>query len=135
MALTSKITAKNFNQIGLVGQTTGFVDFTKTQIDANGGIQTMARVFKFSTKSVLTGIANPTLGKEALMTQTQTDVDLYLNSVFTDVAKTYDANIYVLNVKRLSESIIGVLPNDTTSVYVERDDFFSITVRIEVLVS
>ena len=135
MALQSKISAKYFNQIGLVGQSTGFIDFTKTQIEDNGGLQTMARVFKYSTKSILTGILNPTIGKEALMSQTQNEVDVYLNSVFTDVSKTYDANIYVLNVKRLSESVANVLATDINSLYVERDDFFTITVRIEILVS
>ena len=135
MAILSKITAKNFTQIGLVGQSVGFVDFTKAQIDANGGLQTMSRTFTFTSKGILTGITNSTLGKEALMTQTQLDVDTYLATVFTDVAKTYTINIYLINVKRLSTGIVGVSASDTNSVYVERDDFFHSTVRMDVLVS
>ena len=135
MAISTKITAKHFTQIGLVGQTVGFVDFTQAQIDANGGIQSMSRTFSFTSKSVLTGISNSTLGKEALVTQTQLDVDTYLATVFTDVAKTYDVNIYLINVKRLSTGIVGVSASDTNSVYVERDDIFHSTVRIDVLVS
>lgn len=134
MALTTKITAKLFGGIGLVGQSVGFVDFTPTQLASDGFIQTLNKTFEIDAKTLLVGIVSPTLGKEALMTQIEADVVLYLDTVFTDATKTYEGLIYVTNVVRKSDPIVGVSSADSLSVYVDRDDVFYVSVRMNVSV-
>ena len=135
MALTSTITAKLYPAIGLVGQSVGFVDFTPIELASNGYIATMSRQYDIDAKTILVGITTPTLGKEALMTEIKTVVDAYLATVFTDAAATYVAKIYVLNAPRQSEAIVGVATVDANSTFVDRDDNFNVTVRINVSVA
>jgi hypothetical protein len=134
MALTSTITARLTPSIGLVGQSVGFVDFTPTELASNGYISTLSRTYEIDCKTILAAIVSPTLGKEALMTEISTVVDAYLATVFTDAAVTYAAKIYVLNVTRTSEAIAGVSAADIYSTYVDRDDQFNVSVRINVSV-
>ena len=136
MALTTEITAKLYSPIGLVGQNPlGFTDFTKAELQGNGNIQTIVRTFSFAADPVLNLIINPTLGKNALITQTDLDVTTYLDTVFTDIAKTYLAKIYILSVSRKSNAISGVLPLDINSIYVDRNDVFYVDVRINISVT
>lgn len=135
MALQTSITAKLVPSIGLVGQTPGFVDFTPAQLASDGYISTLTRQFSTDAKTLLTGITDPTPGKEALLTQIESDVTDYLDTVFTDVAKTYVAKIYLVNVRRVSDPIVGVSVADAKSPYVDRDDIFYVDVRINVSVA
>lgn len=134
MALTTQITARLVPSIGLVGQTSGFVDFTKLQLESNGFISTLTRQFKIDAAATLGSITDPLLGMAALLTQLETDVDAYLQTVFTDSAVTYLAKIYVTNVIRKSDPITGVITKDALSVYVDREDMFYTDVRINVSV-
>jgi len=134
MALTSTITARLTPSIGLVGQSVGFTDFTPAQLASDGFISTLSRSYEIDCDSILAAVVSPTVGKEALMTEISTVVDAYLATVFTDIAVTYEAKIYVLNVARVSEVIAGVAAADTYSAYVDRDDQFNVNVRINVSV-
>jgi hypothetical protein len=134
MALVATITAKTYGPIGLVGQSPGFVDFTPAELASDGHIQTITRTFSFDSKTELAAITDVATGMIAIVDKTETDVTTYLATVFTDVAKAYDAKIYILNVRRVSDAIAGVASIDTGSPYVERDDFFYIDVKMNVSV-
>jgi len=135
MANTITISAKYFPTIGLIGQSVGFVDFTPAQLASDGYISTLSRSFDFDVKTIMVGITNVTTGKEAVMTQITTDVTAYLDTIFTDVGATYVSKIYVLNVRRLSDAIVGVATDDLSSAYVDRDDIYYADVRINVSVA
>ena len=135
MALTTQITAKFFPPIGLIGQTPGFIDFTPTELASDGHIQTISRTFSFDAKTLLSTETNPNTGKEDVVDMTDTDVTAYLNTVFTDAGATYAAKIYILNVRRLSDAIVGVASIDTASPYVDRDDVFYVDVKMNVSVA
>src|SRR5574343_1993309 len=132
--IITQITAKLFPQIGLVGQTPGFVDFTPTQLANDGYISTLTRNFTFDANTILAAIVDPTPGKEALMTEIDTEVATYLATVFTDPLYDYTCKIYVTNVRRQSDAISGVAAADSGSPYVEREDIFYVDVRINVFV-
>ncbi len=135
MALTSTITAKLYPPIGLVGQSVGFVDFTANQLASDGYISTLTRKYEFEANNILAAIVDPTLGKEAIVGEIQAQVEAYLGTVFTDVASTYVAKIYILNARRVSMPIVGVADADANSPFVERVDTFYVDVRINVSVA
>ena len=136
MALTTEITGRLYYQIGLVGENPlGFPDFTKAELQGNGNIQTITRTFAIDAKSIMSLITNPTIGKDALVQQTNIEVTAFLDTVFTDPAKTYLAKIYILSVSRKSKAISGVLPLDINSIYVDRDDYFYVDVRMNISVT
>lgn len=132
MALVATITAKLFPTIGAIGESAGFTDFTPAQLASNGHIQTISRSFSLDAKTILVGQTSVTTGKADLMTAIDTAVTLYLATIFTDPAKAYDAKIYVLNVKRISDAIAGVADIDLPSVYVDRDDTFYVDVKMNI---
>ncbi len=134
MALTTSITARLFPQIGLVGQTPGFTDFSAAQLASDGYISTLNRSYDFDAKTELLAIVDPSLGKEAVVDKIETDVALYLATIFTDPLYDYVAKIYVTNVRRVSDAIVGVAAADSSSAYVDRDDIFYCEVRINVSV-
>lgn len=131
MALNTEISAKYFSPISTVGQSSGFQDFTQAELSSDGNIQTITRTFDFDV-TVLSGITNPVLGMEYVVNATEIVVTDYLNTVFTDPSKTYNAKIYILNVKRLSTPISGVSTLNNRSPYVDRFDVFYVDVRINV---
>jgi hypothetical protein len=134
MALTTEITAKLYEPIGLIGQNPiGFIDFTKAELQGNGNIQTVNRTFSFPADPVINGITNPTLGKLAIVNQTDVEVTDYLDTIFTDPTKTYLAKTYILCVSRKSKAITGAL--DVNSSYVDRNDYFYVDVRINISVT
>jgi nitrogen regulatory protein PII len=134
MALTSQITARYFTPIGMLGQTSGFIDFTAAELAGNGNIQTITRTFEFEAIN-LSGVTNPNVGMELVVDITQILAEDYLDTVFTDATKTYDAKIYITNVKRLSTPISGVTAFNSRSPYVDRYDNFYVDVRMNISVS
>lgn len=134
MALTSQITARYFTPIAAVGQSSGFLDFTAAELAGNGNIQTITRTFDFDAAN-LSGVTNPIVGMEAVVDITQILAENYLDTVFTDVSKTYNVKIYITNVKRLSIPISGVTALNSRSPYVDRYDNFYVDVRMNIEVA
>ncbi len=134
MALTTSITARNFNPIGLVGQTPGFTDFTDADIATNGFVQTVSRAIELDRSTVLTGILTDTDGKVAVVDAIQAAIELYLPTIFDTVGNTVDGRIFITNVLFTDIPVTGVNMNNAPSLYVDRETVIVVswTVRVQV---
>ncbi len=131
--LTTQITARNFGQIGQVGETPAFTDFTKAQIATNGFAQVAQRSTEFISDTIFAGEYTDTDGKIALVAATKTAVETYVATVFDTVGMTVDVKVFINNVTFGSKADAAVV--DKESLYVERDPIVTVYWTIKVQVS
>lgn len=160
MAITSKISAKRFPLIGSIGESVSFVDYTSAELaevdlSAPHYFQSITKEFKiaadFLTDKNTADFPHitATTGKTAFMVKLKADVDAYLDVMFPSLTETYEANIYLLSVKRISEAgytVPATMPVgdydtavvvddnvlDQKSIFVAREDFFYASVRVDI---
>ena len=135
MPLISQITGRNFNTIGLVGETPTFSDFTPAQIATDGFIQSLVRTTEFDRDTVLGTITTDTDGKVAVVNATKTAVDSYLATVFDTVGSTVSAKIFINNVVFADKAGNIVIGGNTNSQYVDRDTIINVSWAAKVQVS
>ena len=136
MALVLAISAKEFPEIGTVGETPNFADFT----DAEKALAEYAKLgikeIEVDATAVLAGQVNENDGKTEVLSDVEIQTTTYLNGIFTDSAKTYTAKVYVLATERKCSPPPAISPsNYTTGNYVPQSDIMTVQTRIEVLVS
>ena len=160
MAITSKISGKRFPQIGSIGESASFTDYTAAELaDADliapHFIQSISKEFKipasFLTDNTIGSFphTNAATGKATFMVELKADVDAYLDVLFPSLTENYEANIYVLGVKRTSDAgytvptampagnydtavVVDAVVQDQKSIFVAREDNFYVSVRIDV---
>ena len=131
--LTTQITARNFGAIGQIGQTPGFLDFTNAQIASNGYAHVAQRTTQFNSLTLFAGQLTDTDGKLKLVSEVETAVQLYLDTVFDTVNRVVDAKIFINNIHFDTEATVPVIDKD--SAYVDRFPTTTVywTVKVQVL--
>lgn len=124
MALVQQITGVKFGEIGQVGQTPNFSDFTQAQIDSDGFAQIVQRYTDFNRVDLFTGINTDADGKVELVNRTNIEVALYMDTIFDTVGKTVNSKVFITNVEFGDEALPSVINKD--SKYVDR----TTTVRV-----
>ena len=131
--LVSQITGRQFSQIGPLGETPGFADYTPAQIATNGFAHIAQRSTEFLSDTIFAGITTDSVGKIALVDATQLAVDTYVATVFDTVGSTVDVKIFINNVVFSDKADAAVI--DTASKYVERDPIVTVYWTMKVQVS
>lgn len=160
MAITSKISAKRFPLIGSIGESASFTDYTTAELNdvdlvAPHYFQSISKEFVISADFLRNNTTanfphtNAATGKDAFMVEAKAAVDAYLAVLFPSVSETYEANIYILGVKRVSEAgytapatmpagdfdtsvVVDDVVADQRSIFVAREDNFYVSVRIDI---
>lgn len=135
MAFSTQITGRLFPPIGLIGQTVGFQPFTPQEIASDGHIQTIVKTFSFEVLPLISGETNPNQGIVTFFDEIIDKVESYLDTIFTDVSKTYSVLINVLDVKRQPSPISGVRPEHRGSMFVDKRETYITKVNIQIAVT
>ena len=130
MSLTTKISAKLFPEIGAIGETSGFVDYTPEQMDSSG-YATIGLKNLIIDAGLISSESTNNGGKSALVSAVHDECPDYLDTVLTDAAFNYEVNIYIVAVSR------DYTPSNGTEngKYVPKDDNFNVSCRFEVKVT
>jgi len=124
MALVQQITAVKFGEIGQIGQTPNFQDFTQAQLDSDGFAQIVQRYTDFNRVDLFATFNTDADGKVELVSRTNIEVALYMDSIFDTIGKTVNSKVFITNVEFGDEALSLVINKD--SKYVDR----TTTVRV-----
>ena len=135
MALTSQITAVQFPPFGRIGESSGFTPFSEAQLLGNDLIVSTVRTVSVSASSAVSGEPTENDAITEIVDNARNPIDAYLTTLFTDTTKTYTAKIYIVNVVRPFNGSASVDSDDRNSNFVQKDDNFIVSYRVEVLVA
>ena len=116
--ITTQITGRNYGQIGQIGQSAGFTDFTVAQMATDGYAFIAQRSTEFDFNTIFSGKTTDTDGKLELVAETESAVYDYLITVFDATAQTVDAKVFIHNVVFATKPDAAVVDKDSN--YVDR---------------
>lgn len=116
MAYTQQITAINFKDIGQVGQTPNFQDFTEAEMQTDGYAGIVTRTSYFP--NLFWGVVGDYDGKLLVVSSTADEAEIYLKDLFDSVNRTVESKVFINSVSFIDEPLSTVIDKD--SKYVER---------------
>lgn len=131
MSITLKITGKNFAEIGKIGESPDFVDFTATQLNSFGGGRIIERVEKINVSELFEGITETDAAKLKIVEHVKKIVTVF-GSNFLSNTVSADINVYITSIEEVMGDA-GGFP-DVNDKYKEKVRYFTVKYDIHFFV-